>query len=45
LPVNGSFVAPEWISVAGDTDGALGILGTEFDWMIKVVNGSSRVLQ
>jgi len=41
--VNGSFVAPEWISVAGDTDGALGILGTEFDWMIKVVNGQLTV--
>jgi hypothetical protein len=41
--VNGSFVAPEWISVPGDTDGSLGILGTEFEWMIKVVNGQLTV--
>ncbi|HEX4251544.1 MAG TPA: polysaccharide lyase family 7 protein [Pseudonocardia sp.] len=41
--VNGTFTAPEWISVPGDTDGRLGILGTEFEWMIKVVNGQLTV--
>jgi hypothetical protein len=41
--VNGTFAAPEWISVPGDADGGLGILGTEFEWMIKVASGQLTV--